>query len=57
VGYPPADVGGHRDLADHRRHPLRPDALTKLRHGAVLRAIEARKAGEEWESEGLRALL
>ena len=31
--------------------------LTKKRHAAVLRAIEARKAGEPWESADVRAVL
>ena len=31
--------------------------LTRERHAAVLRAIEARKAGEEWETEEVRAVL
>ena len=31
--------------------------LTKRRHEAVLAAIEARKAGEPWESADVRAVL
>ena len=31
--------------------------LTKRRHAAVLRAIEARKAGEPWETDEVRAVL
>ncbi len=31
--------------------------LTKRRHAAVLHAIEARRAGEPWESEDVRAVL
>jgi Na+/melibiose symporter-like transporter len=31
--------------------------LSKRRHQAVLRAIEARKAGEAWETDEVRAVL